>query len=82
MKKFITLSILFTGIFILESQESADKAFQRSFRNADMFFYYDANYIHAASLYEPLLRANPSHHNLAAKLGICYLNMEEKRKKR
>ena len=79
MKKIIILSILFSGIFILESQESADKAFQRAFRNADMFFYYDANYIHAASLYEPLLRTNPNHHNLAAKLGICYLNMEERK---
>ncbi|MDY0099141.1 MAG: OmpA family protein [Bacteroidales bacterium] len=79
MKKFILLSILFSGFFVLESQESADKEFQRAFRNADMFFYYDENYIHAASLYEPLLRTNPSHHNLAAKLGICYLNMEERK---
>ena len=44
-----------------------------------MYYYYDENYLKAASLYEPLVKAYPDNYNLAAKLGICYLNLDGKK---
>jgi outer membrane protein OmpA-like peptidoglycan-associated protein len=67
------------GCFSLCSQESADKEFTKAFHNADNYFYYDENYVTAASLYEPLYKTHPDNSNLAAKLGICYLNIEDKK---
>ncbi len=77
--KILLFVILTACSFQLKAQQYDDKEFLRAFRNADMYYYYDANYILAASLYEPLLRSYPGHHNLAAKLGICYLNLEERK---
>jgi outer membrane protein OmpA-like peptidoglycan-associated protein len=62
----------------MAGQEASRKDFQRAFQNADMYYYYDQNYLKAASLYEPLLEVNPDNFNLAAKLGICYLNLDGK----
>jgi outer membrane protein OmpA-like peptidoglycan-associated protein len=79
VKKTFLLAILLSGLVPLFAQETALKDFQKAFRNADMYYYYDENYLKAASLYEPLLKSNPDNYNLAAKLGICYLNLDGKK---
>jgi outer membrane protein OmpA-like peptidoglycan-associated protein/tetratricopeptide (TPR) repeat protein len=74
LKRIFALVLLagsFTGMSAQESRE-----FLRAFREADEYYYYDQNYLKAASLYEPLIQTHPDNHNLAAKLGICYLNMD------
>jgi len=60
----------------MTAQEPSRREFQRAFQNADTYFYYDENYLKAASLYEPLVKEHPDNYNLAAKLGICYLNLD------
>jgi tetratricopeptide (TPR) repeat protein len=79
IKKVFIFSVLFTGLTSLCAQEAAQKDFKRAFQNADMYYYYDENYLKAASLYEPLVKAHPDNYNLAAKLGICYLNLDGKK---
>ncbi|HUV00213.1 MAG TPA: OmpA family protein [Bacteroidales bacterium] len=75
-KRIVILSILIFGFVSLNSQETLKKEFSRAVREADMSYYYDKDYEKAASLYEPLFKAYPENSNLAAKLGICYLNIE------
>jgi len=75
MRRFFVFSILVTGFVSLTAQETS-RAFIKAFQNADMYYYYDGNYLRAAELYEPLAREHPDNYNLAAKLGICYLNLE------
>lgn len=59
---------------------SQDKrALNKQIQQADISFYYDKDYLKAASLYEPIYNAYPENSNLAAKLGICYLNIEGKK---
>jgi len=79
VKKSFILAVLLAGIVPLCAQETALKDFQKAFKNADMYYYYDQNYLKAARLYEPLLKSNPDNYNLAAKLGICYLNLDGKK---
>jgi outer membrane protein OmpA-like peptidoglycan-associated protein len=79
IKKVFIFSVLFTGLASLCAQEAAQKDFKRAFQNADIYYYYDENYLKAASLYEPLVKAHPDNYNLAAKLGICYLNLDGKK---
>jgi outer membrane protein OmpA-like peptidoglycan-associated protein len=76
IKKLFIILFLFAGPALLYAQESAN--FLKAFKNADMYYYYDENYLKAASLYEPLVKAYPDNYNLAAKLGICYLNLDGK----
>jgi outer membrane protein OmpA-like peptidoglycan-associated protein len=77
--KVFIFSVLLTGFASLCAQETAQKDYKRAFLNADMYYYYDENYLKAASLYEPLVKAHPENYNLAAKLGICYLNLDGKK---
>jgi Outer membrane protein and related peptidoglycan-associated (lipo)proteins len=60
----------------LLSQDLSKKEFIRAVQEADISYYYDENYIKAASLYEPLLKSHPDNSNLSAKLGICCLNID------
>ncbi len=78
-KSLFIILVLVTAPTLLRSQGSANKEFLRDFKNADMYYYYDENYLKAASLYEPLVKAYPDNYNLAAKLGICYLNLDGKK---
>jgi len=80
LKRFVLLIILANWFILLLAQEINTKEFIRSVQNADLSFYYDEDYEKAASLYEPLLKAHPDNSNLAAKLGICYLNIDGKKK--
>jgi len=79
MRRFIVISILLSCFISLKSQETPSKEFIRAVQNADNSYYYDKDYEMAASLYEPLYNANPENSNLAAKLGICYLNIDGKK---
>ena len=78
-KQALVLLALLTGWVSVSAQETAQREFIRAFQNADMYYLYDGNYLKAASLYEPLHKANPDNYNLAAKLGICYLNIDGKK---
>ena len=78
IKKYIVIAVLLSGFAALSAQQMSLREFQRAFKNADMYYLYDENYYKAASLYEPLLKQYPDNYNLAAKLGICYLNLEGK----
>jgi outer membrane protein OmpA-like peptidoglycan-associated protein/tetratricopeptide (TPR) repeat protein len=75
----IVFSVLSVCITALTAQEAADKERISAIQSADNSYYYDKDYERAASLYEPLLKANPGNSNIAAKLGICYLNMDGKK---
>ncbi len=79
IRKVFIFSVLLTGFASLFAQEAAQKEFKKAFQNADMYYYYDENYLKAASLYEPLVKDHPDNYNLAAKLGICYLNLDGKK---
>ena len=70
--------ILITAFVSVSAQESDKRDFLKAFQNADTYFYYDQNYFKAANLYEPLVASHPDNYNLAAKLGICYLNLDGK----
>jgi outer membrane protein OmpA-like peptidoglycan-associated protein len=74
------ISFFIIAFTTLLSQDVKKKAFIKSVQNADISYYYDEDYEKAASLYEPLSREYPDNYNLAAKLGICYLNIEGKKK--
>jgi outer membrane protein OmpA-like peptidoglycan-associated protein len=78
VKKSFILAVLLACLVPLCAQETA-LDLQKAFKNADMYYYYDENYLKAATLYEPLLKSNPDNYNLAAKLGICYLNLDGKK---
>lgn len=71
---FISAMILFC--YSLYSQTPVKRAFIKAVQEADVYFYYDQNYEKASELYKALLKDNPENLNLAAKLGICYLNLD------
>ena len=75
-KRIVALSILLFSFVSLNSQETVNKGYLKSVQEADMYYFYDKNYEKAATLYEPLIKAYPENYNLAAKLGICYLNID------
>ena len=77
-RRLLIFLIFFTGFVSVLSQESDRRDFLKAFQNADTYFYYDQNYFKAANLYEPLHDSHPDNYNLAAKLGICYLNLDGK----
>jgi outer membrane protein OmpA-like peptidoglycan-associated protein len=80
----ITVNVLFllllTSFFsTIQSQELTKKELIRAVQEADVSYYYDEDYEKAATLFEPLLKIYPNNSNLAAKLGICYLNIDGKK---
>ena len=79
-KTALSVFFLSTGVLTVFSQETPLKLLEKSVREADISYYYDKNYVTAASLYEPLVTAYPDNENLAAKLGICYLNLDGRKK--
>lgn len=74
------LSVTFLSVF---SQEIPKREFIKAVEDADLFYYYfdenDDNYESAAKRYESILIDYPENSNVAAKLGICYLNMDGKK---
>ncbi len=79
--KSIAVAILLMGFVPLFSQETVKSELMRSVQQADISYYNDQDYEKAASLYEPIYEANPENHNIAAKLGISYLNIDGKKEK-
>jgi len=80
LKSILIVFLIINSLDPLLSQETDKKALNKQIQQADISFYYDKDYFKAASLYEPLYNAYPENSNLAAKLGICYLNIEGKKK--
>ena len=80
MARIASLIILFLLSFnYLSSQTITKKQLIKAVQEADAFFYYDQDYEQAAEHYKPLADAFPENSNLAAKLGISYLNIDGKR---
>jgi outer membrane protein OmpA-like peptidoglycan-associated protein len=82
MKKPLLILILAAAFVSLSSQETMKRDFIRAVEEADSYFYYyfDGDYEKAAVLYEPLHYSRPDNWNIAAKLGICYLNIDGRKK--
>jgi outer membrane protein OmpA-like peptidoglycan-associated protein len=78
LKNFILIILLTNWSTQLFSQEVTTKEFIRSVQDADIAYLYDKDYERAAGLYESLLKAHPGNANLTAKLGFCYLNIEDR----
>jgi|WetSurMetagenome_2_1015567.scaffolds.fasta_scaffold00930_6 outer membrane protein OmpA-like peptidoglycan-associated protein len=78
-RKAVILSLLIFLFTPLFSQVLTKKGFIKAVQDADAFYYYDQDYENAAILYEPLVKSYPENYNLAAKLGICYLNIDGKK---
>jgi outer membrane protein OmpA-like peptidoglycan-associated protein len=81
IRKILILSFLNLSFScsLLLSQTISNKQFIRAVQDADLFFYFNEDYEKAASLYEVILKNNPSNSNIEAKLGICYLNVDGKK---
>jgi outer membrane protein OmpA-like peptidoglycan-associated protein/tetratricopeptide (TPR) repeat protein len=82
MKRFLPLLLLLPVNILLNSQETMKRDFIRAVQEADSYYYYyfDGDYEKAAVLYEPLYYSRPDNCNLAAKLGICYLKIDGRKK--
>jgi outer membrane protein OmpA-like peptidoglycan-associated protein/tetratricopeptide (TPR) repeat protein len=78
IRKTFILSFLFFPCTSLLSQLLSKKEFIRSVQEADILYYFEEDYDKASVLYESLLNIYPENSNLAAKLGICYLNIDGK----
>jgi len=74
-----TLALLFISLSSLFPQALTKKQFIKAVQDADISFYYDEDYEKAASQFNFLLNIYPENSNLAAKLGICYLNIDGKK---
>ena len=78
LRRTVILSLLFFLYLSSFSQTLSKRGFIKAVQEADIYYYYDQNYEKAAGLYESLLKIYPENSNLAAKLGICYLNLDGK----
>jgi hypothetical protein len=47
--RFIVFSILVTGFVSLPAQETDRKAYLKAIQHADMYYYYDQNYLRAST---------------------------------
>lgn len=65
----------------MDAQELSDRSIVRQINEADGYFIYDQDYEKAAVIYEELLELFPQNHNLAYKLGVCYININGKKGK-
>jgi len=79
LKAYLLIIFIITSSF-LHAQDISRKEFIKSVQEADISFYFDEDFIKAASLYESVLKEYPDNSNLAAKLGVCYLNIDGKKK--
>ena len=79
-RKIIALSILLIFSNSVKSQSLTNRDYIKAVQDADQFFYFSQDYESAAKLYEALYNKYPDNNNLAAKLGISYLNVDGKKK--
>lgn len=75
---FLPLLLFFLNISFLFGQKISqdEKDFIKIINEADGYFIYDEDYPSAARIYESLYDQKPDNHNLAYKLGVCYLNIQ------
>lgn len=78
-RKVILVSLFLLSHLILFSQLLSKKEFIKAVQEADAYFYFEQDYEKAASLYQPLINAFPDNSNLAAKIGMCNLNIDGKK---
>lgn len=78
-RKLLLVSFLLLNYLFLSSQSLTRKQLIKEVQEADSYFYYEQDYEKAASFYKPLVDAYPDNSNLAAKLGICNLNIDGKK---
>jgi len=76
----IISSLLILLISPVYSQALTKKQFTKAVQAADILFYYDEDYVKAAAQYQYLLNMFPDNSNLSAKLGICCLNIDGRKK--
>ena len=72
---FLLSFLCFSPLF---SQKLSKREFHRKFQNADIIFDYGEYYDQAASIFQSLADIYPENSNVAAKLGMCYLNIDGK----
>lgn len=78
-RKLIALTLLFLITLPLLPQELTKKEYIKAIKDADISFFYDEDYEKVAVIYEKLLASYPDNLNIAARLGISYLNIDGKR---
>ena len=79
-KLFLLTTLVIAPFLTLLPQETSKRDLAKAVHEADISYYYDEDYVKAASLYESLVKEYPDNENFAAKLGICCLNIDGKRK--
>jgi outer membrane protein OmpA-like peptidoglycan-associated protein len=78
ISKCSAISLLLFCFSPVFSQGLTKQQFNKAVKDADIDYYYNADYEKAASQYEYLVNIYPDNCNLLAKLGICYLNIDGK----
>ena len=78
-RKVLIIYIFVLCSLALSSQSLTKKEFIKAILEADTYFYFEQDFEKAASLYQPLVNAYPDNSNLAAKLGMCNLNIDGKK---
>ena len=78
IRKILFIIIFFQPCLNLHSQ-TINKELIRAVQEADQYYYYDEDFETAATLYGRIYNKYPDNSNLAAKLGICYLNIDGKK---
>jgi outer membrane protein OmpA-like peptidoglycan-associated protein len=78
-KKTVLIFVQFCFFLPLFSQVLSKNGFIKAVQQADISYYYDQDYETAAEKYESLFKIYPENSNIAAKLGICYLNLDGKK---
>ncbi len=80
LRQYLALLILIniTISIPLHSQNagSIDKQFIKKLNQAEGFFIYDQDFPSASLIYKELYESDSTNHNLAYKLGVCYLNIK------
>jgi outer membrane protein OmpA-like peptidoglycan-associated protein len=79
ISKFTIILLLLFCFSPLFSQGLSKQQFNKAVKEADIDYYYVADFEKAANQYEYLINIYPDNSNLAAKLGICYLNIDGKK---
>ena len=74
---YLLLLLFFLSATNLTAQKPSpeEREYIKQVNVADGYFIYDEDYPRAAEIYERLFEKKPDNHNLAYKLGVCYLNM-------
>ena len=78
-RKVLIIYIFVLCSLALSSQTLTKKEFIKAVLEADTYFYFEQDFEKAASLYQPLVNTYPDNCNLAAKLGMCNLNIDGKK---